>query len=215
VFSDLIHHVNDILSHYKVQIIRAPFSPLGQLGYLGNELAQFVHCIYAPTDMLVYNVERIITNIDFFRKQFTWVNKSMVLNDLKMTATQFLDFGLLLGGIESLPTFPLLSEPLVPFSFSHVYEYFMEFKSAPQILQFHASHPIMSSTDYADQFARMKACVQHHLVLTSDGIIEPLAKETAPSDLHFIFGMLFDDFIPFLISFDILSPQVITYPIRL
>lgn len=54
-----------MLEKHNVQVIRAPYSALSQLEWLASEQHFFVHGIISSSDMLAYNVDRVITGIDF------------------------------------------------------------------------------------------------------------------------------------------------------
>jgi hypothetical protein len=96
-----------------------------------------IQAIYASHEVLMYRVDRVITDINFEARSilpsfwitgledlsdsicstsiyslpqagtFTWLDLASVLTSLGISYDQFLDMGVMAGGFDSIPTFPL------------------------------------------------------------------------------------------------------------
>lgn len=67
----------------------------------------FFNAVFAGNEYLLFDVERVITSIDFNREAFAWINKNKITSSLQITDDAFLDI-CLLAGFDYIPTFPLL-----------------------------------------------------------------------------------------------------------
>ncbi|ORZ10080.1 PIN domain-like protein [Absidia repens] len=123
---DVLNLVFYILRQHKVEFIRAPYSPWAQLAYMHNHPRQIINAIYGGDELLMWNVDRIITAIDFTKGNYQTVNKKTVLGDLRVSEEQFLDI-CILAGFEYCPTFPPLSA--ISFTFNGVQELIKQHKT--------------------------------------------------------------------------------------
>lgn len=104
ILKDLI----DFLIENGLEYIRAPYLSWIQLSYLYE--VDFIDAIYGPTEVLLLsNVEKFILGIEFPTKDFRFVDKSKVLNELHINPEQLLDIAITVGCDLQPLTFPIYS----------------------------------------------------------------------------------------------------------
>jgi hypothetical protein len=174
-----------------------------------------IQAIYGEiSEILLYDVEKVITALDFEHKHFTWFPRRQCMLDLSsITSDQFVD-ACLLAGCSSLPTLPQLDQPM--------YRKQAKIKSAVEMLltlgrtgyavcRHYQDDPQFRNLNYLDEFCAKRAAVKHHIVITKEGKIEPLDIEHAPGDLHDVIGQRLPDEIYFYLSKGVISPKVLNW----
>jgi len=153
-----------------------------QLIYLQKQSKQYINAIFGHTETLLYpGVEKLITSIDLLSPTptFTYVQKSSFLSDLQITEDQFLDTGILVGCEHSLPFPPIAHEGRLRATVDMVKYY----KSGHQAVSAFAEQPQVKGMFYLDHFARTRSMVKFSLVLTMEGVVQPLPLVIAPPPL--------------------------------
>ncbi|KAI8324081.1 PIN domain-like protein [Martensiomyces pterosporus] len=184
--ADMIPFVMQVLHAHGVEFMRAPYSSWGQLAYLYKHESQPIHAIYASSDVLMFDVDRVITSINASKSTFSWVLKDNLLTNFGIGSDQFLDM-CILAGFEWCPTFPALDTE-IGFSFKSAIDVIRHYRTGFNAIQAYADHPVVKSTNYVDNFCRTYCAIKYHIALHLDGSVGPLSPEYAPSDLHEIIG---------------------------
>ncbi|GEQ66532.1 hypothetical protein JCM33374_g195 [Metschnikowia sp. JCM 33374] len=113
--------LNDLIKLFiecGVDYMISPYDASFQLSYLYS--SKVIDCIYGSTDVLVTNVDKFILGMEFQSKDFRFVDKQRVLNELNLTERQFLDLSIMVGcsaqpeTFSNLPPLPKMS-PASPF----------------------------------------------------------------------------------------------------
>ncbi|KAI9831325.1 MAG: hypothetical protein M1819_005099 [Sarea resinae] len=196
----LYRFLQRILRESHVEFRVAPYSACAQLAYLDKHPLQFIDAIVGSSELFLFDVDKIITKIDFQRSQFTWLSKSDCLEDLGKISTDIFIDACLLSGSSFLPTFPPLENPALyrkPFNIRDV----VNMIDDAQVQQ----------TDYLDSFKRARMGIKHHVVLATEGKYEPLDIEHAPSDVHEFIGQRLPEELYFYLSEGVISPRVLNW----
>ncbi|KAJ3358319.1 hypothetical protein GGF32_000486 [Allomyces javanicus] len=205
--SDVFPYLMQKLHEQGVEYLRAPYSSWGQLTYMVNHPMQLVHAVYAGSDLLMFDVDRVITGIDQDRNSFTWVDKNQVAAKIGLSKDQFLDC-CILAGFDWINTYkPLTNDPSVPFNWVMLAELFRHVHTGVNLI-----HNIGDQRDkpsYLEQYSRVRCAIKHHLVLTTNGAVEPLNKPQAPSDLHDVFGPRLPDRVYWALTQCLVSPPLL------
>ncbi|KAJ2744416.1 hypothetical protein GGI20_002988 [Coemansia sp. BCRC 34301] len=195
---DMVPFVMQLLQTLGVEVMRAPYSSWGQLAYLYHHDAQPIHAVYASLDMLMFDVDRVVTSVSSAKATFSWVQREHLLNTCGVTSEQVVDM-CILAGFDWCPTFPALVGES-GFSFKFAVDTVRQFRSGFNAIQILGDQPgagvtshndiavKAGSTSYSDSFLRAQCIVRYHVVLRSDGSVGPLNSEYAPNDLHDIIG---------------------------
>ncbi|KAJ2141193.1 hypothetical protein IW136_002358 [Coemansia sp. RSA 678] len=183
---DTIPFVMQVLQAHGAEFMRAPYSAWAQLAYLYKHDSQPIHAIYSSLDVLMFDVDRVVTAIGHARSTFSWVQRDYLLGRCRITAEQFLDI-CILAGCDWCPTFPALLDD-VGFSFKSAVDMTHQYHSGLNAIQMLTDHPSVRATNYSDSFLRAYCIVRYHIVLHLDGSVGPLNPEFAPNDLHDIIG---------------------------
>lgn len=203
---DLLHVVFEALDDHKINYMRAPYSAWAQLAYLKRHPRQYITAVVGGSELLMFDVDKIISSIDFQRGKFSWISKKAVLADLGLNDEQFLDV-CIFAGFEYCTTFPPLQE--MSFTFKSTLELIKQYKSGFNAAQSYADHPEVSRMNYTSMFCRTRCAVKYHIILTEDGRTEPLNLEDAPNDIHEFIGYRLPEEVYRLLSQNLISPQVI------
>ncbi|KAF8930492.1 temperature dependent protein affecting M2 dsRNA replication-domain-containing protein [Dissophora ornata] len=188
--SDLIHIVIRILKEHNVDYIRAPYDAGAQLVYMERNPKQIIHAIYAGSELLMFDVDRVITSIDFAKQTFSFTSKKTLLQELVLSDDQFLDLCILAGGY-LCPLFPPLSDEGA-FYFKSINE-LQQYRTGFNFVKAYADSPQVVKSNYVDLFCRMRCALKHHLILTSEGHVEPMNAQQAPTDIHEFIGYRLPD----------------------
>lgn len=145
-------------------------------------------CIYSDSDILLYEVDRVVLGIDFEAGTFSWIFKDDIreykqpFNAATFHET-FMDACILAGGIYDCPVFPTLAGSLSPMGPIFIYE------RAIDLLRTYG-HGITvireltpDQTDYMERFARAKGILTYMPVITDKNGVETLSKKTVPNNI--------------------------------
>jgi len=207
--NEFMNAVFKIFQENNIEFMRAPYSSWAQLAYLQQK--GYVQSVYSGSEMLMWcpDNDNVIINIDFDKKEFTWVDKIRVIQDLNlMHPDLFIDI-CMLAGFDWISTFPPLA-PNTGFTFKGTVDMLQQYRTGFNAIQAHAEHPNVKKYNYEENFCRIKSIINHNIILKEDGTTEPLNKETAPNDLHELFGPRLPDEVYFYMCQGMVSPQVIT-----
>ncbi|GJJ68247.1 hypothetical protein EMPS_00593 [Entomortierella parvispora] len=193
---DLIHLVIRILKENNVDYMRAPYGAGAQLSYLERNPKQIIHAIHGGSDILMFDVDRVITSIDFAKQSFTIISKKEVLQDLLLSDDQFLDV-CILAGFDQFTTFPPLATE-VAFSFKNIHDLLRQHRTGFNAVKAHVDNPQVAK--YVDSFCRARCAMRHQPILNDDGHIEPMNLEQAPSDIHEFIGYRLPDEVYYFLS---------------
>mgnify|MGYP001554559431 CR=1 FL=1 len=147
--------------------------------YLERHPEQPIHAIYGATELQMLDVDHIITSVDLEKGSFAWISKRSVLQDLQLTDDQFLD-ACILAGCDYCSTFPMLTSDLMNFNFKMAYDTVRVHGSGYIAVRMFAHHPELLKVRYEDVFCRVKSAMRHHLVMATDGTVQPLTMEQVP-----------------------------------
>ncbi|CAO3565577.1 unnamed protein product [Mortierella alpina] len=200
---DLIHLVFRILKERNIDYIRAPYGAGAQLVYLERNPKQIIHAVYAGSELLVFDVERVITSIDFVKQTFSVISKKAVLQDLMLSDDQFLDL-CILAGFDHCPTFPPLSAEGA-FAFKSIHELLLQHRTGFNAVKAYADSPQVVKSNYVDLFCRTRCAMRHQPILTDEGHIEPMNVAQAPSDIHEFIGYRLPDEVYYYMSRGIIN----------
>nr|CAG8450832.1 4779_t:CDS:10 [Entrophospora candida]CAG8586087.1 6687_t:CDS:10 [Entrophospora candida] len=200
---ELLYFVFKILKENDVEFIRAPYLAWGQRNPKG-----YIHAIYGSSELLMYNVEKVIISLELEKDIYTWYNKKTILHELGITDEQFLD-ACVLAGFEHCGTFPPLNVEYNSFHFKSVLDLIKQYRTGFNAVQNYAEHQGVIKTNYVETYCRTQCAIKYHMVLTEEGKVEPLNSENSPSDIHDVIGYRLPDEIYYYLSRGLMSPQVI------
>lgn len=107
--------INDLVKYFidnGIDYIVSPYDASFQLSYLYQN--KLIDSIYASTDVLLTKIDKFILGMEFQSKDFRFVYKLKVLNDLNLTERQFLDLSIMVGCSaqpETFSNFPPMPKP--------------------------------------------------------------------------------------------------------
>ncbi|CAK47273.1 hypothetical protein CBS115989_334 [Aspergillus niger] len=211
----LYRFLQRILLQHGVDYIVAPYSAAAQLSYLAKGPNPLIDAICGPSEVLMFDVDKLITRIEIDPAQFFWINKQTCLEELgRLSNDQFLDFCLLLGS-SFLQPFPGFETHVFPGKNPTVRDALPMFNAAGRsalalCAQFEEDRR-MQELEYTDRYKRACMTVKHHVYIDVDGRVGPMDQENASSDMHAVIGLRLPEELYFYLSKGILGPDVPNY----
>ncbi|EAW13089.1 MKT1 family protein [Aspergillus clavatus NRRL 1] len=201
-----------ILYQNGVDFIVAPYSAAAQLSYLAQGSNPVIDTIFGPSEVLLFDVDKLITRIDIEPSQFLWITKQSCQEELgRLSSDQFLDFCLLLGS-SFLRTIPAFENPAFPGKAVTVRDALPVFNQAGRnalalCAQFEEDRR-MQDIQYTDLYKRAFMTVKHHVIMDVDGKVAPMDSDNAPSDMHELIGQRLPEELYFYLSRGVLGPEI-------
>ncbi|PYI11107.1 PIN domain-like protein [Aspergillus sclerotiicarbonarius CBS 121057] len=211
----LYRFLQRILLQQGIDYIVAPYSAAAQLSYLAKGPNPLIDAVYGPSEVLMFDIDKLVTRIEIDPAQFTWITKQTCLEELgRLSQEQFLDFCLLLGS-SFLQPFPVLENNVFPGKNPTVRDALPMFNAAGRSVlalcsQFEEDRR-MQELQYTDRYKRTLMTVKHHVYIDVDGKVGPMDPENASSDIHELIGLRLPEELYFYLSKGILGPDVPNY----
>jgi len=196
---NFIRNLFPLLSERKIEYIQAPYLAWAQLAWFAKN--DFIQNVFGGLELLMFGVQSVIISIDFATETYNMVELNDILQFTNMMPDQFIDSCILAGFDFCRTFFPLTKTSSV-------------FSSALDMIKQRTSGAIAvqqgnGGASNLSQFLRIKYLIKNHIVLEPTCVCEPLNKDSAPSDLHEIFGFKFPIGIYFFLSQGVLNPQAV------
>jgi hypothetical protein len=173
-----------------------------------------VDIIAGSSELFMFEVDTVITKFDFEHHEFTWLKRQSCLAALdNISADMFVD-ACLLAGSDLLPTLPQLeSSPRrnLPKLRSAIDIMTGLGRTGISVCLHYKDDPQNRAMNYLDLYQKNRLAIQHHVVLTKDGRVEPFRVERAPGDVHEFIGQRLPDEIYFYLSKGVLGPTVLEW----
>lgn len=200
-------HLRKVLHANDVEFVIAPFSAMAFLAYLYNlKQGQPIDTIMTSTDAFLFNVDKVIVNLDAKNQKFSWVSKQdCVAAAGNPSPSLFRDAQLLLGSA-FLPPFPPLTRPAT----AKIQDVLGMLTRSPvlQLFHLHREDPEVVRREYADRYKKALMTIRHHVIVTPDGHVQPTDLAHAPGDVHAFVGQRLPDELFFYIFRGVMAPQV-------
>ncbi|CBF90248.1 MKT1 family protein [Aspergillus nidulans FGSC A4] len=211
----LYRFLQRILVQNGIDYMVAPYSAAAQLAHLSTGPSPVVDAIWGPSEVLLFDVEKLITRIEIDPAQFFWITKQTCQEELgRLTDEQFLDFALLLGS-SFLQTFPLFENPAFPGKAASVRDALPMFnaagRSALALCVQYEEERRMQDLQYTDRYKRAYMNVKHHVIMDMEGRVGVMDAENAPTDMHEVIGQRLPEELYFYLSKGMLGPDVPNY----
>jgi hypothetical protein len=185
-----------------------------QLAYLEQHCSEYIDAIYGSSEVLLFDVDKVITKLDLSENEFTWVRKRACLEGLgNVSANVFID-ACMLAGSSFLPTLPQLSSSNTrkPPQIKAALELMNSFgRSGIAVCLHYQDDPQLRALDYLDRYRKSRLAIKHHAILTKEGKIELLDSNNAPGDSHEFIGQRMPDEAYYYLSKGLVSPRVLNW----
>ncbi|KAI5481413.1 XPG I-region protein [Pseudohyphozyma bogoriensis] len=217
--ADVVRVVHRLFKMRHVEFVVAPYLAWAQLAYLERHDKQYVHSVYGPTEMFMFEgIDRVILNIDFDSSTLTYASKTAIMTDVNVTNEQFLDV-CILSGYDGCSPFPAIDPR--EFSFRGAVDLVKSRGSGVSVVMSYKDFPPVFP--YVDQFARARCSIKFSLVLVAqEGRVLPLpiifpppapqptiTAADVPADLGEIFSPHFPDEVYYQLFRGLVGPSTI------
>ncbi|KAJ6184600.1 XPG N-terminal [Penicillium mononematosum] len=200
----LFKYLQRILTQNGVEFIVAPYSAAAQLSYLARGSNPVVDAVFAPSEALLFDIDKLVTRIDIEPAQFFWITKQTCQEELgRLSNEQFLEFCLLLGS-PFLRSLPLFENPAYP---GKAPPFVMRCRCSTQLDAFEEDRR-MQELQYADLYKRAYMIVKHHVYIDVEGRVGPMDPENTSSDMHELIGQRLPEELYFYLSKGIIGADV-------
>lgn len=213
--SEFNRFLQRILYENNIDFFVAPYSAAAQLKYFESTPKPLIDFVWSSTDVLLFDVEKVILKLDLDSSQFSWISKDTCKEELgRLNNEQFLDFALLLGS-RYLRTFPPFENSTFPGKPWNIRDALNIFNGANRHVttlcsQFEEDRRVQD-LQYLDRYKRAYMSVRHHVITDLEGRVGPLDLETAPSDVHELIGQRLPEELYYYISRGVIGPTIPNY----
>ncbi|KAG9682924.1 PIN domain-like protein, partial [Aureobasidium melanogenum] len=107
---NIYRFVQNILRKHDVDFLVAPHSACAQLASIAG--TEFCDAVAGSSDILMYEIDQLITKLDFEQAQFSWVTRRECMEALGAPSTAMFVDACLLSGCSILPTLPQLENDM-------------------------------------------------------------------------------------------------------
>lgn len=145
---------------------------------------QLVHAVFGATELLMFDVDRVIIGMDLEKGSFAWLSKKMVLQDFQLTEDQFLD-ACCIAGFEFCGTFPALPTENFTFSFKTVHELLRTYRTGFNVVNLFATSPEVIQQNSIDIYCRTRSAIKFHPVMLDNGEVQPMHADQVPGYANF------------------------------
>jgi hypothetical protein len=183
-----------------------------QLSYLARGSNPVVDAVFAPSEALLFDIDKLVTRIDIEPAQFFWITKQTCQEELgRLSNEQLLEFCLLLGS-PFLRSLPLFENPAYPGKSPTIRDALPMFNAAGRsaltlCAQFEEDRR-MQELQYADLYKRAYMIVKHHVYIDVEGRVAPMDPENTSSDMHELIGQRLPEELYFYLSKGIIGADV-------
>ena len=180
------------------------------------EVQNEVDAVVGPSELIMYEVERIILDIDFANQQFTSVTRRACIETLSQgSPNSFLD-ACLFAGSSICPTVPQLDNELAPHPKPPRIQAAADLLrlsslTADQFCTRNQEDAMMQSTNYHDLYRRAYMAIKHHITISWDGQIQVSQKDTAPNDVHTFMGQRLPEELYLYLHSGVVNKRVLTW----
>ncbi|TKA63053.1 hypothetical protein B0A49_09019 [Cryomyces minteri] len=208
----LYRYLQEILHKRKIDFQVAPYSAGPQLVHLLEK--EYISLIFGSTDVLLYDVESVVVELDYGANQFRFLHRQDCLDGLGNVAPNTFVDAVLLSGSTSLPSLPQLeSAPqrgnfkvqaaveLMKSSGSDGNSVCLRYKDDPQY----------QTLDYLARFQKSRMAIKHRIVLGESGNIEITDAQHAPADVHEFYSQQLALELYFYLSKGLIGPRVLDW----
>ncbi|THZ36588.1 hypothetical protein D6C87_09066 [Aureobasidium pullulans] len=188
---NIYRFVQDILRKNGVAFLVAPHSACAQLASIAG--TEFCDAVAGSSDILMFEIDQLITELDFEKAQFSWITRRECIEALGVTSTSMFVDTCLLAGCSFLPTLPQLENDLTGSPKGPRIRAAADLLKRGQIngnalcLQYR-DDPAMVALDYLNRYQKASLYVKHYVCIRPNGKIETADVASAPSDLNNIMG---------------------------
>ena len=165
--------------------------------------------IIGPTELFVFDIDKVILKVDFENTTFEWLDKSACQERLTRASDDLFRDAFLLTGTQYLPTFPPLQKIPKQTSIRDAYNMLNTAgRSITSLCNQYREDQEIKNLQYADRYKKAVMTIRHHVVMESDGKVAPLDMQHAPGDVHEFIGQRLPEELYFYVSKGIISPRV-------
>ncbi|KAF2705855.1 PIN domain-like protein [Pleomassaria siparia CBS 279.74] len=219
--NDLLRPLQSILTAKNIPFQVAPYSSWAQLAYL--EKHNHVQAISGPSELLLFDCDKIITYWDLEAGLFKWIRRGRCVAELKkyvnngeLPDATFVD-ACMLAGSHFLPTLPTLESPnrkqmkplgAIEMIMSHGRTGIAAVLNNQDDPRFHGKE---NAEKYADKYRRARLSIKHHPILTVDGKVTPMEEGQMPNDGHEFIGQRLPDEIYHYLAKGLINARIVTW----
>ncbi|KAI5965641.1 uncharacterized protein KGF55_001003 [Candida pseudojiufengensis] len=191
--------INDLVSifiEFGVDYLITPYDSSFQLSYLYQ--SKIVDTIYGSTDLLLTQIDKFILGIENQTREFRFVDKHKILQELRINERQLQDLSLIVGCSLQPNTFPIFPKPLPNYPPINIFKFGLD--SLYQYAQVSGNHQdlygyVLNLNDQklVDWYLKGQSLIKFTPIITKEGYVELYNVELAKLGLDKNVDFLGDD----------------------
>ncbi|EON70012.1 hypothetical protein W97_09278 [Coniosporium apollinis CBS 100218] len=212
---DLFRYLQKILREAGVPFKVAPYSALAQLAYLDKHAGKYVDAIAGSTELFLYDVDKVITDLGSRMGQIVALRKHSCITELGNIPSEVFVDACLLCGNALIPPIPQLgvnsrrNKPKIQAAVDLLMN--TPGRDGNSVCSNYQDDPQFRAMQYQDKYRRTRLAIKHHVVLTAEGKAVPLDEQEAPRDVHELVGQQLPEEIYFYLSKGVIGPRVLNW----
>lgn len=183
------------------------------MAYLENRSNGAFDAISGASECFLFDANKVIVEWDFNQKEFHWVRKRDLVENLGSLHQDLFVDALLLSGSALLPTIPVATQQRKPFTVKAVRDLMIigPPKNGYQVCMNYEDDAGMRRMDYIERYRKARTAIKHHCVATMEGRIENLNVAQAPGNLHEVMGQRLPDELYTYLTKGLVGPRLLQY----
>ncbi len=203
------------------------------MAYFEKHPDGFIDAIYGPAELFLYGVDKVITKFKLAHQphdapdkgitkkapqlapevpEFLWIDRRNCLEALGRISLANFEDALLLAGSKVLSPFPPTNRAGKTYPFRDIASLLaVTVGGAVTLCNQNSDDEEVQRLEYLDRYKRAMAGIRHHVVITSEGDIETLDKDSAPDDLHDCVGQRLPEELNMYLSRGMIRPRVLSW----
>ncbi len=185
-----------------------------KLAYMSKDTTECIDAVAGSTELLLFDIDKVILKLDFERQQFTWVKRRSCLTALDNASPDMFVDACLLCGSDLLPKLPQLdaAPQRKQSQLRQAYDLMMGLgRTGLSVCQHYQDEPQSRAANYIEAYRIARQAIRHHIVLTKAGNLEALDRDHAPGDMHEFMGQRLPDEVYHYLSRGVIGPTVLNW----
>ena len=168
---------------------------------------------HVPQEISERGIAKKHTKLALEESCFNWIDRRVFVEELGHVPPDIFIDAYILAGSRLLRTFPPFTAIYSKkYSFRDIVNLIMASgRSVSSVYAQYQDDPLVKETNYLDSYKKAAIDVKHHVIITTEGDVETLDAEHAPSDVHDCIGQRLPEELNMYLSRGLIRSRVLTW----